>query len=239
MRDRDGSAPLPTRWHAIRRSSLVHVALAITVLALAQTFLVKPFQVPSASMSPTLQSGDRILSSRIDYIVSAPDSGDIVVFTRPDSWGSRPDRGALRTAVGWVGDIVGFGPSNQDYLVKRVIGLPGSTVRCCSARGQVEVDGVPLDEGYVVTDLPFTQGVNDCSTTPASPRCFGPIVVPTDQYLVLGDNRSDSADSVIECRTVSGAGTECARFVPRSDVIGKVVAIVWPLDRSRLFLEGK
>lgn len=228
----------PTRGQRIRRSPLTHLVLAIVLLALVQAFLIKPFQVPSESMSPTLEVGDRLLASRVAYAGAAPDTGDIVVFARPDSWGPSHDRGALRTAVGWVGDIVGFGPSNQDALVKRIIGGPGSTVRCCSDQGQVEVDGEPLPEDYVVSNLPFTRGVNDCSTTPASLRCFPPIRVPADEYLVLGDNRQNSADSVVACRGMSTASVDCARFVPRADIIGEVVSLVWPVDRLHLFMNG-
>ncbi|MFS0792850.1 signal peptidase I [Microbacterium sp. 1P10AE] len=228
-------ATRPTRAQRIRRSPLTHLVLAIVVLALVQGFVIKPFEVPSESMSPTLEAGDRLLASRLAYAVSEPGIGDIAVFSRPDSWGPRPDRDALRTALGWVGDIVGFGPSNEDALVKRVIGGPGATVRCCSAQGQVEVDGKPVTEGYIVNDLPFTPGVNDCSSTPASARCFGPVRVPPDEYLVLGDNRANSADSVIACRGLLSAGSDCARLVPRSNMIGKVVSIVWPLDRLRMF----
>lgn len=224
----------PTRWRRVRRSPLTHLALAILLLALVQGFVLKPFQVPSESMSPTLETGDRIVASRVAYTVSSPGRGDVVVFARPQDWGERPDRGALRTAIGWVGDIVGFGPSNQDALVKRVVGEPGATVRCCSDQGQVEVNGVALSEDYVVNDLPFTPGVNDCSTTPASARCFGPIVVPDGDYLVLGDNRANSADSVIACRGAPSPLPSCARFVGRPDMIGKVVATVWPFDRARL-----
>lgn len=228
----------PSRWRRLRRSPLTHLLLALVLLALVQGFLVKPFQVPSESMAPTLETGDRLLASRIAYAVSAPGAGDVAVFARPDDWAPRPDRGALRTAVGWVGDIVGFGPSNQDALVKRIIGEPGTTVRCCSDTGQVEVNGVPLTEGYVVDDLPFTPGANDCSTSPASARCFGPITVPADEYLVLGDNRANSADSVIACRGASLPSVDCARFVPRADIIGKVITIVWPFDRIRLLTDG-
>lgn len=234
-----GTPTRPSRWRSVRRSPLTHLALAIVILALVQGFVIKPFQVPSESMSPTLEVGDRILASRIAYDLSSPGQGDVVVFARPDSWGPRPERGALRTAVGWIGDIVGFGPSNQDALVKRIIGEPGTTVRCCSTQGHVEVNGVALTEDYVVNDLPFVPGENDCSSTPQSSRCFGPVAVPADHYLVLGDNRANSADSVIQCRGNPTASADCARFVGRGDVIGKVVGTVWPPDRARLFTTGQ
>lgn len=228
--------PRRTQWQPLRRSPLTPLVLAIVAVALLQASVIKPFQVPPESMSPTLQSGERILANRLAYALSEPGPGDIVVFSRPDSWGASPARSPLRTAVGWVGDIVGFGPSNQEVLVKRIIGEPGSTVQCCSADGRIEVDGQPRDEGYVASDLPFTPRVNDCTTSPASPRCFGPIIVPADQYLVMGDNRGNSSDSVISCRGDALSSSDCARFVPRSHIIGNVVSIVWPLDRARLFV---
>ncbi|MFF7682007.1 signal peptidase I [Microbacterium sp. NPDC007973] len=233
MTDRT-SPPVPRArgWRRVRRSPVTHVIAAFIVLALVQLFLVKPFQVPSESMSPTLETGDRIVADRISLAVSDPAQGDVVVFSRPDAWKTdAAPRGALRTAAGWVGDLVGFGPSNLDALVKRVVGTPGSTVRCCSAEGQVEVDGVALDEKYVRNDLPFIAGQLDCESAPTSSRCFGPIDVPEGQYLVMGDNRANSADSVVGCRGAP-ASTDCARFVDRADMIGEVRAIVWPLDRA-------
>lgn len=224
--------PRARGWRRVRRSPVTHVIAAFIVLALVQLFLVKPFQVPSESMSPTLETGDRIVADRISLAVSDPAPGDVVVFSRPDGWKTdAAPRGALRTAAGWVGDLVGFGPSNLDALVKRVVGTPGSTVRCCSTEGQVEVDGVALDEEYVRNDLPFIAGQLDCESAPTSSRCFGPIDVPEGQYLVMGDNRANSADSVVGCRGAP-ASTDCARFVDRANMIGEVRAIVWPLDRA-------
>ncbi|MDU0366381.1 signal peptidase I [Microbacterium sp. KSW4-17] len=233
MTDRT-SPPVPRArgWRRVRRSPVTHVIAAFIVLALVQLFLVKPFQVPSESMSPTLETGDRIVADRISLAVSDPAQGDVVVFSRPDGWKTdAAPRGALRTAAGWVGDLVGFGPSNLDALVKRVVGTPGSTVRCCSTEGQVEVDEVALDEDYVRNDLPFIAGQLDCESAPTSSRCFGPIDVPEGHYLVMGDNRANSADSVVGCRGAP-ASTDCARFVDRADMIGEVRAIVWPLDRA-------
>ncbi len=226
--------PAETRsgWRRVRRSPITHVIAAFVVLALVQLFFVKPFQVPSESMSPTLETGDRILADRISLSFSDPAEGDVVVFSRPGTWKTdAAPRGALRTAVGWAGDLVGFGPSNLDALVKRVVGAPGSTVRCCSAQGAVEVDGVALDESYVRNDAPFVPGQLDCESLPASTRCFGPITVPAGEYLVMGDNRSNSADSVVGCRGAP-VSADCARFVPRSDMIGEVRVILWPLDRA-------
>jgi len=229
-RHHNASSP-PSGWRRVRRSPITHVVAALLTLALLQGFVVKPFQVPSESMSPTLESGDRILADRITLVGSDPRPGDVVVFSRPEVW--KTDATApspLRRAAGWVGDLVGFGPSNLDALVKRVIGAPGTTVQCCTADGRVLVDGTALDEEYVHDDLPFVAGQLDCTSVPVSSRCFGPIAVPEGAYLVMGDNRANSSDSVAQCRARQTT-QDCARFVPREDMVGRVFAIVWPLDR--------
>jgi signal peptidase I len=204
------------------------VLVALVAVALVQAFLVKPFGVPSQSMEETLHIGDRIVVNRLDDDTSR---GDVVVFGHGNSWqatelppAGNPVVSVLRT----FGDITGIGPSSTAYTVKRAIGLPGESVECCTADGRVTVDGEPLDEPYVHEDLPFTPGTLDCQTTPRSTRCFPEIRVPSDNLLVLGDHRSQSADSVIGCRGAT-SGPECARFVPLERVVGPVVLRFWPL----------
>ncbi len=202
--------------------------MALVAVALVQAFLVKPFGVPSQSMEQTLHIGDRIAVNRLDHSIA---SGDVVVFGHGTTWQSRrlpPDPNPFKRTVRVFGDLTGIGPSNTAYTVKRVIGLPGETVACCSADGKVTVDGDPLEESYVFEDLPFTPGVMDCDSTPRSTRCFPEITVPEGNYLVMGDHRSQSADSVIGCRG-SADGPECARFVPEERIIGPVVLRFWPV----------
>ena len=204
------------------------VVIALAAVALVQGFLVKPFGVPSQSMEETLHIGDRIVVNRLDGSV---DRKDVVVFGHGATWqeselpaASNPVVRGLRV----VGDLTGIGPSSTAYTVKRVIGLPGERVACCTTDGRVTVDDQPLEETYVHEDLPFTAGTLDCSSSPRSTRCFPEIRVPTDNLLVLGDHRSQSADSVIGCRGAT-EGQECARFVPLERVVGPVVLRFWPL----------
>ena len=223
----------PTRRRRLRRprwAPLVEVVVAVLAVALVQALVVKPFQVPSQSMERTLGIGDRIVVNRTDHTV---ERGDIVVFGHGSTWADPhlpPSSNPLVRVVRWVGDVTGVGPSNTAYTVKRVIGLPGDHVRCCSADGRVVVDDRPLTEPYVDNDPAFTPGVRDCATSPRSTRCFPDIEVPEGMLLVLGDNRGESADSVVSCRG-SVAQTDCARFVPEDRVVGPVVARFWPLDR--------
>ncbi len=204
------------------------IVIALVLISLVQAFLVKPFRVPSQSMENTLRIGDRIVVSRLPHTITR---GDVVVFGHGDTW-QQPERPPATNVVvrglRIFGDLTGIGPSSRTYTVKRVIGLPGDTVGCCTTQGAVTVNGKALIEPYVFEDLPFTPGSVDCASTPASSRCFGPITVPAETLLVLGDHRSQSADSVLPCRGSPTPTPGCARFVPEVRVIGPVVARIWP-----------
>ncbi|KGN36727.1 signal peptidase I [Knoellia subterranea] len=206
----------------------LEIVLAILAVALIQGFVVKPFGVPSQSMEQTLRIGDRIIVNRTNDAVKR---GDIVVFSHGDSWQQahlpESDNPLVKVARK-VGELTGIGPSNTAYTVKRVIGLPGDRVKCCDEQGRVLVENEPLDEPYIFEDHAFRSPELTCESTPRSSRCFPEIRVPTDRLLVLGDHRSQSADSVANCRGGTDADG-CARFVPINRVVGPVVFRIWPL----------
>lgn len=224
--------PLPL-WAAV----LLNVAVGLLVVGLVQTFVVKIGRIPSGSMEQTLQSteggGDRILVNRLAYTGGAPPHpGDIVAVVRPSTWpGALPPAGSPLTAlVRGFGDLTGIGPSNEDYIVKRVAAVGGQRISCCDAQGRLLLDGKPVDEPYVYEDLPFEPGALDCTTAVRSPRCFPETLVPDGQLVLLGDHRSNSEDSVADCR-YPGAPQTCVRTVSDSAVVGQVFFRVWPLDR--------
>jgi signal peptidase I len=205
------------------------VLIALIAVALVQTFLIKPFGVPSQSMENTLQIGDRIIVNRLDSDVT---SSDVIVFGHGETWQSKelpPADNLFVKTLRAFGDLTGIGPSSTAYTVKRIIGLPGQKVACCTDVGAVTVDGQPLSEPYVFEDLAFVPGSQDCTTSPRSVRCFPEILVPSENLLVLGDHRSASADSVVGCRG-STQGQECAKFVPLERVVGPVVGRFWPIS---------
>ena len=146
------------------------IAAAFALWYVIDGWVVKPYRIPSASMEPTLQKGDRVLVSRFTYRLHDPRRGDVIVF-HPPGVGDNPVRGATTPA--------------SVYFIKRVIGLPGETVE--GRHGQVEVCDAPgvgcqfLREPYLAQQ----KVVGD----------FGPITVPAGHYFVMGDNRADSDDS--------------------------------------------
>ena len=109
------------------REAVIVVVVAVLVAVLLRAFVVQTFFIPSGSMEPTLQIGDRILVNKLSYDLHGVDRGDIVVFSRPPA------------------ENCG-GPEVND-LVKRVIGLPGDVLSLSD--GYVYVDGKKLDESWL------------------------------------------------------------------------------------------
>ncbi|WP_309080388.1 signal peptidase I [Zhihengliuella sp.] len=223
-------------------SFVVNLLIALVVVALVQAFVVKIFTVPSGSMEPTLNVGDRIVANRLPYPETTPERGDVVVFAADGVWEREvPEPGPLMSAAQWFGDLTGIGPSSEHYLVKRVIGVPGDTVECCDDGGRLLVNGEAQEEPYRGNTYPFEPGLLDCATENRSQRCFGPLTVGEGELLVMGDHRSNSADSVIGCRTAlvpaegdAAAGQDCFRPVETNDVVGKVVQKLIPWGRDGL-----
>ena len=204
----------------------VHLLAALLVLGLLQGFVVRLYRVPSASMEPTLAVGQRFVVERVSYRFDPVERQDVVVFRLDPQWRGAPDPtvdgpGAL---MRWTLGLIGIGSGLEDPLVKRVIGLPGDTVTCCDESGRVVVNEVALDEPYLGEDLPFETGSTDCRSTPPSRRCFGPVTVPAEHYLVLGDHRAASDDSVQHCRGRIGV-SDCARYVRGDRIIGRAIGI--------------
>jgi signal peptidase I len=168
--DRGSEAgPDPTTKRRSGRSWLVELIVIVVVVLgasfLVRTFVVQTFYIPSGSMLPTLQVGDRILVDKLSYHLHGVGRGDIVVFSKPP-----------------------LEHQNINDLVKRVIGLPGETIS--SENGQIYINGKLLREPWLQPGVKSTPGPN-----PVPFNLDKPYKIPAGEYYVMGDNRTDSEDS--------------------------------------------
>jgi signal peptidase I len=180
---------------------LIVVALAVLLLLV---FVIRIFYISSISMIPTLQVGDVFLTDSLDYRLHAPAAGDVAVFVPP-----------VRSV-------------NADFI-KRVIGVPGDTIRIYG--GIVYRNGKPLSEPYenepasydldirnygiYVNGVPLDRGQADI---PPRAMWQAPNRIPAGFYLMLGDNRNYSDDSHIW------------GFAPRASFAGRALLVLWPLN---------
>jgi signal peptidase I len=192
------------------REIAIVVVTALVISAIVRTFLLQAFWVPSGSMEQTLVRGDRILVWKPG---ADPGHGDVVVFKDPADWLADPvPVGGIRGALGELAAFVGILPSTTgDDLVKRVIGVGGDTIECCSPGGQIIRNGEPLDEPYIYPGEPTDQVTFR-------------VTVPEGRLFVMGDHRGDSADSRYHLEEDDGT-------VPVGNVVGTAEVIMWPISR--------
>ncbi|MER6998043.1 signal peptidase I [Streptomyces sp. NPDC000410] len=236
-RPTDGARPLPGRAERRRlarkvkrrrqRSAVKEIPLLITVALLIalvlKTFLVQAFVIPSGSMEQTIKIDDRVLVDKLTpWFGSKPERGDVVVFRDPGNWLQQEQAPKQDDPVGikqikQALTFIGLLPSDDEQdLIKRVVAVGGDTVKCCDANGKVTVNGVPLNEPYLHPD--------DLDTP--SERSFE-VAVPAGRYFVMGDHRSDSADSRFHLEE-QFRGT-----VAEEEVVGRAVVIAWPFGHWR------
>jgi signal peptidase I len=216
----EASASVPAATNKKKKSFwrelLVIVVVAAVLTLLVKAFVVQVYRIPSASMENTLQIGDRVLVNKLVYHFRGIARGDIIVFSGQDSWG--PDapppsnNGFVRLWDDVLSDI-GLS-SSQTYYIKRVIGLPGDRVACCTD-GKVTVNGVPLTETSYLYP----------GDAPSFP--FKTVTVPAGHLWVMGDHRGDSDDSRYHSND-PGDGA-----IPINEVVGRAFFIVWPPSQIR------
>ncbi len=199
-------APAEVSEHEEKRRSLARELPVLLLVAFLIAFGVKSlvaqaFFIPSESMEPTLEVGDRVLVSRLSYRLHDPRRGDVVVFTSPIENGTDDRSLPVRILHGILESVGLRQPSTEDFI-KRVIALPGETVE--GRDGQILVNGRELREPYL------TEG-----TVPA----FEEKVVPEGHLWVMGDNRNQSQDS-----RVFGP-------IDEDKVIGRAILRIWPISR--------
>jgi len=173
-------------------------AIAILLALFIRAFVVQAFKIPSGSMEPTLLVGDHILVNKFLYGIKLPYFQTTVIPI------STPKRGDI---------IVFIYPEDKSKdFIKRVIGIPGDRIQMQDR--QVLVNGQPFDDKYGYYD--------ERAGNPN--RSFGPVVVPKDDYFVMGDNRDHSMDS------------RFWGFVPSEAIKGKAFIIYWSWPNWERFL---
>jgi len=175
------------------------LVVAIVVAIVVRAFVLQTFWIPSESMENTLLVKDRVLVNKLIYDFRSPHRGEVVVFEAPKSWETGTD----------------------EDLIKRVIGVPGDHIVCCDDRQRLVINDHPIDEPYLYKDADGTADV-------ASEQPFD-IVVPKGRFWMMGDHRSDSADSrehYIRGGDVTGA------TVPEDAIVGRAFVIFWPVGRA-------
>lgn len=188
-----------------RRLLVETAVLLLTAIVLAialRAVVAEAFRIPSSSMEPQLEVGDRVVVSRWSYRLHEPRRGDIVVFDCPPLAACAPDpeRSLPTRALHTVLEAVLLRDPMPERYIKRVVGLPGETVE--GRDGAVFVDDRQLLEPY----LPVGTTTSD----------FGPEVIGEDRLWVMGDNRSNSSDS-----RVFGP-------IEQDTVVGRALFRVWP-----------
>lgn len=211
----------------------VVVVVTLLVITLLQTFVGRVYMIPSQSMEPTLHgcagcTGDRIYVDKLAYRFGEPEAGDVVVFAGTESWNtgfttSRSENPLVR-GIQNAGAFVGLVAPDENDLVKRIVATGGQTVQCLEGDEGVKVDGKVIDSSYTL--MPPAYPVDQ---TTGSEACggfyFGPIKVPEGNYFMMGDNRTNSADSRYHI------GDQYQGTIPKENLKGKVQFKIFPFNR--------
>lgn len=155
------------------------VIIAVVIVIPFRLFVAQPFVVDGASMDPTFEDGQYLIVDELTYQFNEPERGSVLIFRYPKD--------------------------PKKYFIKRVIGLPGETVRL--EEGKITIINSEKPEGFSWTEPYVTYHRPDNAT----------FVLGEKEYFVMGDNRAGSADS-----RIWGP-------VPESNIIGRPIFRLWPL----------
>lgn len=160
------------------------IAIAFVIMVLLNMFVFNLSMVKGESMQPTLVASERLFINKVVYRFSEPSHGDVIVLKDPSD-----------------------GPDKKEFLVKRVVGVPGDTIEVKDQK--LYVNGVAQEEGY--TDVPIED------------PGFEPVTLEEGRYFVMGDNRH------------LGKSKDSRMFgsVKESDIVGRAEFIFWPLSEIK------
>ncbi|MBJ7353619.1 MAG: signal peptidase I [Thermoleophilaceae bacterium] len=230
------SAPEKKQLNPVAETAVI-VAAALVFAFLIQWLLVKPYKIPSPSMVPTLETGQRVLVNRIEGRFGTPSRGDVVVFHPPPGANEQrcgiqsgekfgPPPGQTYVGVPDLEDLpsqtddasymacpVATAGTQKQAFIKRVVGMPGDRFKII--KGHAYVNGKMLNEPYINR----LQSCDDPSNFTLSCTYSREFTIPPGKYFMMGDNRNNSDDS---------------RFwgpIPKSSMVGEAFATYWPINR--------
>ncbi|MFC0265602.1 signal peptidase I [Alloscardovia macacae] len=194
----------------------LYFIVPLVVLLVLRFVVFGLFIIPSGSMENTLMVGDRIITRNIGVSAQSLQRGDVIVFSDDSHWLSESTIEAAASAT----HNFGIG-SGKNYLVKRLIGMPGDVVASEGHGAPVTVNGVALDESAYLK-----------SGVQPSEQAFS-VTVPAGSVFVLGDNRANSADSRYH---LNDGNSGCVRF---SSITGIGMAVFWPYADWKTLNNGR
>tara|TARA_B100000212_G_C27264994_1_gene486150 strand:+ start:237 stop:917 length:681 start_codon:yes stop_codon:yes gene_type:complete len=201
--------------------------LVASLITSCRSFIAEPRYIPSGSMLPELQINDRLIIEKYTLKYRNPRRGEIVVFNSPFAFDkkllllrSKPvpkKEYCFFMSFPPMSIIPGLKDPACDAYIKRIVALPGEIVSV-NKFGEVFINNKKLEEPYISN---YCKGIffEDCGS-------FENIIVPKNNYLVLGDNRSNSWDS----RYWPGG-----KFLDKEQIIGKAFYRFWPFNQIGLF----
>jgi signal peptidase I len=216
--------------------TVVIVVAALLFAFLIQWLLVKPYKIPSESMVPTLDTGQRVLVNRIEGRFGTPERGDIIVFHPPPGadqqqcgiqngakFGSDPQQTYVgvpdlqdlptSTNASYMACPVANPGSQKQAFIKRLVGMPGDRFKII--KGHAYVNGKELNEPYINTQ----QSCDEPGNFTLSCTYSKEFTIPEGKYFMMGDNRNNSDDS---------------RFwgpISKENMVGEAFATYWPPKR--------
>ena len=201
--------------------------LVASLISSCRSFIAEPRYIPSGSMLPELQINDRLIIEKQSLKYRNPRRGEIVVFNSPFSFDkkllllrSKPlpkKEYCFFMSFPPMSIIPGLKDPACDAYIKRIVALPGEIVSV-NKFGEVFINNKKLEEPYISN---YCKGIffEDCGS-------FDNIIVPQNNYLVLGDNRSNSWD---------GRYWPGGKFLDKEQIIGKAFYRFWPFNQIGLF----
>ncbi len=217
---RAANSPASGRLMTVAREyfdPFIYAGLAAWLLI---TFVARTYYIPSASMVPTLQVHDVLLVDKFEYRFHTPHRGDIVVFPPPV-------------------------PTPDDFI-KRVIGLPGDTLRITN--GTVYINGKALVEPYIAQKPDYDLEIKNYdiyvdgmpldpsqANIPPKRMWTSPNTIPPNCYFMMGDNRNDSEDSHIwGFAQLHGKFATGPRMGEQAGFTGRAFLIFWPFNQAKI-----